>query len=160
MDVRNAEDSEIDQIARVWFDGWRDAHLALVPAELARLRTLETFQRRIADAITEVRVIGPVGGPLGLCMIKQDEIYQLYVAGAARGSGAAAALLSDGEARLAETGTRTAFLGCAIGNDRAARFYEKHDWRRVGQVMSQVWAPEGEFSLEVWRYEKTLIASS
>ena len=156
MDVRNAEDIEIDQIARVWFDGWRDAHLPLVPAELTKLRTLETFQRRIADAIADVRVIGPTGAPLGLCMIKHDEIYQLYVAAAARGSGAAAALLADGEARLAEAGIQTAFLACAIGNDRAARFYEKHGWRRVGQIMSQVWAPEGEFVLEVWRYEKTL----
>ena len=160
MDVRNAEDSEIDQIARVWFDGWRDAHLALVPAELARLRTFETFRQRIADAITEVRVIGPVGGPLGLCMIKHDELYQLFVASAARGSGAAAALLADGEARLAACGVGTAFLACAIGNDRAARFYEKHDWRRVGQMMSPVWAPAGEFFLEVWRYEKTLLPPS
>ena len=160
MDVRNAEDTEIDHIGRVWFDAWRDAHLALAPAELTRARTLESFRQRIADAITEVRVIGPVGAPLGLCMIKQDELYQLFVASVARGSGAAAALLADGEARLAESGVQTAFLACAIGNNRAARFYEKHDWRRVGSMMSRLETPEGEFVLEVWRYEKTLTPSS
>lgn len=160
MDVRNAEDIEIDQIARVWFDAWRDAHASLAPPDLTRQRTLESFRQRIADAITEVRVIGPVGTPLGLCMIKQDELYQLFVAALARGTGAAAALLADGEARLAESGVQTAFLACAIGNDRAARFYEKHGWCRVGSMMSRLETPEGEFVLEVWRYEKTLPASS
>ena len=85
MDVRNAEEIEIDQIARVWFDAWRDAHLALAPAELTKARTFESFRQRIADAITEVRVIGPVDAPVGLCMIKHDELYQLFVASAARG---------------------------------------------------------------------------
>src|SRR5215475_10261228 len=156
MDVRNAEEIEIDQIARVWHDAWRDAHLALAPPELTRLRTFETFRQRIADAIAEVRVIGPVGAPVGLCMIKHDELYQLFVASAARGTGAAAALLADGEARLARCAVQTAFLACAIGNDRAARFYEKHGWRRVGNMMSRLETPEGELALEVWRYEKTL----
>jgi ribosomal protein S18 acetylase RimI-like enzyme len=156
MDARNAEDTEIDQIARVWFDAWRDAHLALAPPELTTARTLESFRQRIADAIAEVRVIGPVGAPVGLCMIKHDELYQLFVASAARGSGAAAALLADGEARLARCGVQTAFLACAIGNDRAARFYEKHGWSRVGSMMSRLEMPEGEFVLEVWRYEKLL----
>jgi ribosomal protein S18 acetylase RimI-like enzyme len=160
MDVRNAEDTEIDQIARVWFDAWRDAHLALAPPDLTTARTLASFRQRIADAIAEVRVVGPVGAPVGLCMIKQDELYQLFVASAARGSGAAAALLADGEARLAESGVQTAFLACAIGNDRAARFYEKHGWSRVGSMMSRLETPEGELVLEVWRYEKTLMASS
>jgi ribosomal protein S18 acetylase RimI-like enzyme len=160
MDVRNAEDIEIDQIALVWFDAWRDAHLALAPTELTRARTLESFRQRIADAIAEVRVIGPVGAPIGLCMIKHDELYQLFVAAAARGTGAAGALLADGEARLAESRVQTAWLACAIGNDRAARFYEKHGWSRVGNMLSRLETIEGEFVLDVWRYEKNLAASS
>jgi GNAT superfamily N-acetyltransferase len=73
-----------------------------------------------------------------------------------RGSGIAAALIADAEARLSEAGVATAWLACAIGNDRAARFYEKRGWRRVGIMLNQLETPNGIFSLEVWRYEKSL----
>ena len=94
-------------------------------AGLARARTLTSFRARLAAALDDTRVAGPAGAPLGLCMLKDDELNQLYVAREARGSGVAAALLADGEARLAERGVTTAWLACAVGNDRAARFYEK-----------------------------------
>jgi GNAT superfamily N-acetyltransferase len=43
-------------------------------------------------------------------MLKGDELYQLYVSAPARGSGVAAALVADAEARLAEGGVKTAWL--------------------------------------------------
>jgi hypothetical protein len=36
MDVRAAEEVEIDQLAKLWYDGWHDAHAQIVPAELTR----------------------------------------------------------------------------------------------------------------------------
>jgi RimJ/RimL family protein N-acetyltransferase len=48
------------------------------------------------------------------------------------------------------------WLACAIGNERAARFYEKSGWRRTGTMVSQLETPNGIFPLEVWRYEKRL----
>ena len=74
----------------------------------------------------------------------------------ARGTGAAAALMADAEGRLAASGVTTAWLACAIGNDRAARFYEKHGWRRVGTMVNYAETSNGAFPLEVWRYEKVL----
>jgi GNAT superfamily N-acetyltransferase len=103
-----------------------------------------------------VRVVGPVGSPAGFCITRDDELYQLFVAAESRGSGVAAALLADGEARLAECGVATAWLACAIGNERAARFYEKWGWRPVGNVVIQLDTSSGQFPLEVWRYEKRL----
>jgi hypothetical protein len=41
MDVRDAEEVEIDQLAKLWYDGWRDAHARIVPEQLTRLRTHE-----------------------------------------------------------------------------------------------------------------------
>src|SRR5262249_53070175 len=124
MIVRTAEEAEIDHLAIVWYDGWQDAHAQIVPAELKRLRTLESFRDRLRAAIRDTRVVGPPGAPVGFCIVKGDELYQLYVSAQARGSGFATALIADAEARLAKAGVRTAWLACAIGNERAAGFYE------------------------------------
>jgi ribosomal protein S18 acetylase RimI-like enzyme len=154
--VRNADEAEIDQLARIWNDGWRDAHDQLLPAELKRHRTLQSFRDRLEAALPSVRVVGAPGEPLGFCIVKGDELYQLYVSASGRGSGAAAALTDDAEAQLSSNGVQTAWLACAIGNERAARFYEKYGWRRVGNMINRLETPAGEFLLEVWRYEKRL----
>lgn len=156
MQVRAAEHREIDLLAKLWYDGWQDAHAALLPAELARARTLGSFRDRLSAALPTVRVTGSTGAPTGLCMTRDDELYQLYVAAPSRGVGVAGALLEDGEARLVAAGVETAWLACAIGNLRAARFYEKHGWQRIGAEIIELDIPAGPFPLEIWRYEKSL----
>jgi GNAT superfamily N-acetyltransferase/uncharacterized damage-inducible protein DinB len=156
VDVRAAEEAEIDSLARIWYEGWREAHVHLAPAELTRVRTLESFRDRLEAALPAIRVAGPVGGALGFCIVKDDELYQLFVTPQARGTGVAAALIADGEARLSALGVETAWLACAIGNDRAARFYEKSGWRRAGTMVNHLETTAGTFLLEVWRYEKRL----
>lgn len=156
MDVRDAEEVEIDHLAKVWYDGWRDAHAQIVPAELIRLRTLESFRHRLQAALPNVRVVGPSGAPVGFCIVKADELYQLFVSAQSRGSGVAAALMADAEARLSESGVETAWLACAIGNERAARFYEKCGWRRAGTMVNELETANGMFPLKVWRYQKVL----
>lgn len=156
MKVRAADAAELPALARIWFDGWQDAHAQILPAELARIRTMDSFRERLQAALPNLRVAGPQGAPVGLCIIKGDELYQLYVSATARGTGIAAALLNDAEHRLASNGVETAWLACAIGNERAARFYEKCGWRRVGNMINQLETPTGMFPLEVWRYEKML----
>lgn len=156
LQVRPAREAEIPRLAEIWHDAWLDAHAALLPEELKRLRTLESFRDRLAKALPRVRVVDVSGEPAGICMIKGDELYQLFVAAHARGTGAAIALIDDAEARIRDTGVKLAWLTCAIGNDRAARFYEKRGWRRTGVVPSRVETTEGEFELDAWRYEKPL----
>ena len=156
MRVRTAEPQDLDELATIWHRTWHEAHAHLVPPELAQLRTRESLRERLIATLPGVRVIGEPGAPLGFCMVKDDELYQLFVSATARGSGAAAALLADGEALLAARRVHTAWLACAIGNDRAARFYEKHGWRRVGTMVNYAETSNGAFPLEVWRYEKRL----
>jgi GNAT superfamily N-acetyltransferase len=154
--VRPAQSRELETLARLWWQGWRDAHLPIVPDALVRLRTLKSFTARMAAALPEVRVLGPVGAPLGLHLIKGDELNQFYLAAEARGTGAAAVLMADAETHLADAGVQTAWLACAVGNDRAARFYEKSGWTRARVETVQSETSEGFFPLEVWRYEKPL----
>ena len=92
----------------------QDAHAAIVPAALTRLRTLESFRSRLQADLPHIRVVGPIGVPVAFTIVKGDELYQLFVAAPARGSGVAVALLEDAEARLAARGVETAWLACAI----------------------------------------------
>jgi ribosomal protein S18 acetylase RimI-like enzyme len=154
--ARAADEREIDHLARVWFDAWHESHPPIVPPALTRLRTLESFRDRLQAALPDIRVVGPFGAPQGFSILKGDELYQLFVSAEARGTGVARALIADAEVRLAANGVETAWLACAIGNERAARFYEKCGWRRVGTMVNEAETLEGTFPLEVWRYEKPL----
>jgi GNAT superfamily N-acetyltransferase len=156
MHIRFAEEAEIGALAKLWYDGWHDAHAQLVPADLARLRTLESFTQRLHAAIARIRVAGPIGKPDGFCIVKDDELYQLFVSAQARGSGVAAALVADAEAILAAKGLEPGWLACVIGNERAARFYAKQGWQRVRVMTSQLETTNGLFPLDVWRFEKRL----
>src|SRR4051812_47683535 len=98
LQLRPADEAEIDHLAKLWFDGWRDAHEAIVPAELTRRRTLASFRDRLRAGIADVTVIGAAGAATGFSMLKDDELYQLYVSAEARGRGAAVALIDDAEA--------------------------------------------------------------
>ncbi|MBA2402126.1 MAG: GNAT family N-acetyltransferase [Bradyrhizobium sp.] len=156
MIARPAEPSESNLLTRLWYDGWQDAHAAVVPAALTRARTLEDFAERMSASLADVRVIGPHGAPLGFAMLKGDELYQFYVASEARGAGVAAALIADAEAQLSERGIETAWLACAVGNSRAAKFYQKSGWYLARTMISHLDTVDGPFDLEIWRYEKLL----
>lgn len=156
MTVRTADPADLEPLARLWWSGWRDGHAAILPSELARLRTLESFTERMERALPEVRVIGPAGAPLAFHLVKGDELNQFYVDAPARGTGVAGELMIDAEARLRAAGVELAWLACAIGNDRAARFYEKAGWRRAGTTVVPTDTSGGPYPLEVWRFEKRL----
>lgn len=160
MNVRTADDADLDRLTTIWHEGWQDAHAGILPSELAKHRTRACFRERLQADLGSVHVVGPPGEPLGFCIVKGDELYQLYVSAPARGKGVAAALLADAETRLSALGVTTAWLACGIGNDRAARFYEKNGWRFAGTMISKLPTPDGIFPLEVWRYEKSLSAPS
>jgi ribosomal protein S18 acetylase RimI-like enzyme len=157
MNVRAANEADVDQLTQIWYDGWHDAHARIVPAALTRLRTLKSFRDRLHAGLDAVRVVEVSGSVAGFSMMRGAELYQFYVAASCRGSGAAAILMADAEAQLTERGIDVAWLACATGNDRAARFYEKCGWTRARTIINEADTTNGPFPLTVWRYEKSLI---
>ena len=147
---------DVPRLARIWHDGWRDGHLGIVPDALARLRTFESFSERLTAAVADTRVAINGGEIAGFSILKDDELYQFYVAAESRGSDVAPALMDDAEAQLVARGVKSAWLACAIGNERAARFYEKRGWRRAATITYQAETSEGPFPIQNWRYEKEL----
>ena len=151
-----ADPADVDRLARLWHDVWHETHAPLVPPALVGLRTLAGFRGRLLTALPDVFVAGPPGAPAGFYVLKGDELCHLFVSPAARGSGLAATMVADAEARLAARGVATAWLVCMIGNYRAARFYEKCGWRLTGTVNHLAETSAGSFPLDHWRYEKAL----
>ena len=130
--IRKPAQSELPALAQLWYDGWQEAHAAHVPASLTAIRTLESFETRLSAHFNTIRVIGEVSTPLGLCITKGPEIYQLYVSPAAQGTGAAAILITDGLDRIRADGHKTAKLDVIPQNPRAIAFYEKMGWQQKG----------------------------
>lgn len=156
IDLRDPAPEDWKSLSRIWHAGWHEAHAALVPADLTRLRTLESFNARLQRMRAETRVAGPVGVPVGFSSTKADELYLLFVSPDARGTGVASVLLADAEAKLRKRDMEIAWLSCVIGNNRAAHFYEKNGWTNVGTMIDQVETFGEKIPIELWRYEKRL----
>ena len=80
--VRAAEEAELDRLARLWHEGWHESHAPIVPADLTRLRTLESFRQRLHDALADIRVVGAPGDPAGFCVIARNLPLSLRAGGA------------------------------------------------------------------------------
>jgi len=154
--VRLARAEEIPALAQLWRDAWMDAHAAHVPAELTALRDVHSFADRLETLRPDVRVVGPVGAPLGLCAIRADEMYQLFVVPEGRGTGVAARLLSDAEARLSQAGVRTGTLQVIEANHRARHFYARQGWRDRGVEEVALDTAEGPFTIRAMIMVKPL----
>ena len=142
------------QICSIWEAGWHEAHADIVPSDLRDLRTTGSFFDRTLENLANTRIATEGCKVLGFCMIKENELYQMYVSRFARGSGVAQALMLDAESRISAAGHPAAWLACAIGNERARHFYEKSGWINAGRKVVNLDTLDGTFALEVWRFEK------
>lgn len=153
MQLKPAEMYDIKALAALWYEGWHEGHAQVVPAALVACRTLEEFEGRLTSHQARIQVAWQKDVIAGFFMLKDDELEQFYVAGAQRGQGVAAKLMALAEAAL---GTGPKWLACSVGNERAARFYEKNGWLRLATQAYTVETQNGPLVLDIWRYVKTL----
>jgi ribosomal protein S18 acetylase RimI-like enzyme len=149
-----AEDAA--DIAVIWQSGWRDGHLGLVPQQLVAVRTDESFRRRSSQRADEATVAVVGGEVAGFVLVVGDEVEQVYVASAHRGTGVAAVLLRSAEEQVAANGHREAWLAVVAGNRRARAFYERAGWRDEGLFEYQAAAEAGPIAVPCHRYTKRL----
>lgn len=131
-EIRKPTKPDLPALTQLWYDGWQVAHAAHVPASLTAIRTFESFALRLSALINDIRVIGEPGAPLGFCITKGPEVYQIFVRPEAQGTGVAAALITDGLGRIQTAGHTSAKLDVNLENKRAIAFYEKMGWQRKG----------------------------
>ncbi|KIN61965.1 Acetyltransferase, GNAT family protein [Sulfitobacter noctilucicola] len=153
MEFRKAQDQDAEGIAALWHSGWHSGHAAHVPAKLVATRTADEFLER-TRAHLERTVVSEVSGQLaGFYMLKEDELYQFYIDAGFRGTGAALEQMRHVEEAMRG---RIAWLACAVGNLRAATFYEKCGWVRQGTFVYAVETSAGPMDVDEWRYQKDL----
>ncbi|WP_309547142.1 GNAT family N-acetyltransferase [Rhizobium rhizogenes] len=158
FDIRLARASDHIDIARLWHDGWHDAHANLVPLEILAYRTPDHFAVWLKQA-SDVFHVATNPDLLGFVSIKGAEIVKLYVAKPARGTGAAQDLLSFAERLLRENDVKEAELFCTAGNLRAEKFYRRENWLLSRTFDDALWVPEGvneKVEVSTHRFCKTL----
>ncbi len=156
--IRNATDGDVMAIAELWHSAWHDGHFGLVPEELGQHRTLATFVPRAAKRVPHTVVaMSDDNRLLGFVTICGQELEQIFVDGAARGTGVATLLMRAAETRLSKGGAREAFLVVVEGNDRAIQFYEREGWEREGLINYRAEINGGTLAMPCLRYNKRLM---
>jgi ribosomal protein S18 acetylase RimI-like enzyme len=154
--IRAAQPDDVDAIAQVWHDGWREAHLGHLPAEIDEFRRLPDFRDRVSQGLATITVaVDDEGHVLGMVMVHDDEVEQVYVAARARGTAVAESLLSHGEQVISQRFDR-AWLAVIEANPRARRFYARCGWRDLGPFDHEAPAGTGTITVRAHRYEKPL----
>lgn len=153
FEIRDAVPADAPRVAEVWEHAWRDGHLGHIPDELLVHRQADSFRTRSAAMIDRTRVAEREGVVVGFVTLKGDELEQLFVDAPARGTGVAAALLSDGARRLLEAGHAQPWLAVVTGNARARHFYEREGWRDAGHLDYQAPVAGGTVTVSCRRYE-------
>lgn len=152
--LRPAVEDDVEAIAAIWHDGWRDGHLADAPERLLKDRTLERFRTRTAFRVGDMTVATVDGAIAGFVIVTGDEVEQVYVDRAYRGTDVAKAVLVEGERRVREQGYDEAWLAVVHGNARARAFYAREGWVDQGLEEYDVPATDPPLRWNLHRYTK------
>jgi len=157
--LRPATEADIDAIAELWDRGYRDGHTGHIPEGLLAARTLTSFRERVAARVTEPAgsstTVADVDSVVaGFTMVVGDEVEQVFVDRAFRGTTVAAHLLDDAEQQVLAAGHEVPWLSVVEGNARARRFYQKCGWVDEGDLPYEVTAGGTDFVSPCRKYTK------
>ncbi|HEY7409585.1 MAG TPA: GNAT family N-acetyltransferase [Vicinamibacteria bacterium] len=155
--LRPATEADLEATARIWHEGWWDAHPFLAD-RLGPSRTRESFVTRMAPRLRTTTLAEVAGRVVGLAVVIGDELEQLYVDRGARGTGVAQALIADAERRVAAAGHAVIWLAVATENHVARRFYAKCGWSDAGAFAYDAESLDGPVPVPCHRYERRLAA--
>ena len=156
MTVRAARAEDAGDIAEIWYRGWQDGHLGHVPQELVDARTEASFRTRASERIPDTTVATVDEAVVGFVMVVDDEVEQVYVSAAQRGTGIAGLLMDEAERQVRENGHGKAWLAVVAGNARARAFYERVGWADEGPFEYAAVAGDGTIAVPCRRYTKLL----
>jgi GNAT superfamily N-acetyltransferase len=156
VSLRRASQQDANAIAEIWHRGWRDGHLGLVPSELTEARTEKSFLARASERVGEAAVAVVGGTVAGFVMVVDDEVEQVYVSAAHRGTGVADALMKEAERQVRANGHSKGWLAVVPGNARARAFYERAGWRDEGPFDYAADTENGSIAVPCHRYTKHL----
>ena len=138
--VRPARPEDAEAIARVQVETWRAAYAHAVPTETLARADVDARARKwqgflAGDSATFVgEVDGRIRGFVNVGASQEDpgvgELFAIYVAPDAWGTGLGSALIERGEEELRGRGFKSAMLNVLADNPRARRFYERQGWVR------------------------------
>lgn len=149
LEIRTAAIDDAHGVAIVHVTSWQTAYRGLMPNDVLDGLSVEQREDGWRQIITDPDAIGRTivadrdGEIVGWASFgpgrdegasEQGELWGLYAHPNAFSTGVGHALISAVEIALREDGFTSAYLWVLDGNDRAARFYERHGWTEDGNV--------------------------
>ncbi len=157
VELRPAVPVDAPAVAEIWRSGWPYGHEGFVPDELVAARDDASFATRAADRVADTTVAVREGEVAGFVMVVADEVEQVYVAAAHRGTDVAATLLREAERLVARGGHDRAWLAVVAGNERARRFYARCGWEDEGPFDYAAAGSDGPIAVPCHRYAKDVV---
>jgi ribosomal protein S18 acetylase RimI-like enzyme len=154
--LRAARDEDTSDIAEIWHLGWQDGHLGFVPQELVNVRDGASFRTRASERISDTTVATVDGAVAGFVMVVDDEVEQVHVSAAYRGTSVATTLIGEAERQVRANGYGNAWLAVVASNARARALYERAGWVDEGPFVYGAAAEDGPIAVPCHRYTKLL----
>jgi GNAT superfamily N-acetyltransferase len=147
MTIRVARAEDAEGLVAVHGAAWDAALAPLVGRSLNELSPLEDRVERARAALAELPedacawVAEEDGEVVGMAIVSEAELRDLYVAPAAWGSGVAQELMGTALDWLQGRRAEAALLWVVEANARARRFYEREGWTADGETRASPLGP-------------------